>query len=421
MKTLYISVLALFFSVSLSAQTINQNELNEFYEKQQTPFLESNAEIFVIYDVGWLRPYGEKEFALTPIITDYPQYYSRITALDNAALQIHKSGFSYIKVTINNFSKSLLQEMSVDVPTYIQNELIVYLPQIDIDRLTQEGINFSYLPTYGKQEPTKLNLPHNKVNLYYESFENTGSEIPGSNYGISNSGAANCGWSDVNCKPKSGGWSAWCAGYGPACNSTCTNSNYVSNMNSGFTKISPINTTGFVNMNFSFWIDFDMYDPGTTDILDFYANLGSGLQLVATYNSQSPGEGSGNYVQQSFSITGFPNSFNYAFNFTSNSSLNSSGVYLDDILLTGDQNTAINELDLANSISIYPNPTNGIFSVEADNMESIEITSITGEIIKQLVVNNNKTTIDLTSFSSGIYFAKIITDKGSAIKKIVLN
>ena len=59
--------------------------------------------------------------------------------------------------------------------------------------------------------------------------------------------------------------------------------------------------------------------------------------------------------------------------------------------------------------------------IKADNMKSIEITSITGEIVKELVLNNNKTTIDLSSFSSGIYFAKIITDKGSAIKKIVLN
>lgn len=97
------------------------------------------------------------------------------------------------------------------------------------------------------------------------------------------------------------------------------------------------------------------------------------------------------------------------------------GVYLDDILLTGDQSTAINELNLANAISIYPNPTNGIFSIEADKIKSIEITSITGEVIEHLVVNKNITTIDLTSFSSGIYFAKIVTDKGSAIKKIILH
>ncbi len=417
MKTLYISVLALFFSVSLSAQTINQEELNEFYEKQQTPFLESNAEIFVINDIGWLRPYGEKEFTLTPIITDYPQYYSRITALDNSELEIHKSGFSYIKVDINSFSKSLLQEMSVDVPIYIQNELIVYLPQIDIDRLTQEGINFSYLPNYGKQELLKPSVKQNKAVMYYEGFETN--ILPGNTFTAATAGA-NCGWKDVGCVANSGNYSAWCAGSGSACNSTCTNANYVSNMNSGFENFPAVNTSGYTNMVFSFWMNFTLENV-STDYFSFHYNFGSGYQLGATYDHQSTGHGTNNYVQRGFNITGSPSSFKYLLSIVSDGSWNYKGVYIDDILLTGDQGTNINELELANAISIYPNPTNGIFSVEADNMESIEITSITGEIIKQLVVNNNKTTIDLTSFSSGIYFAKIITDKGSAIKKIVLH
>ena len=238
MRTFYISVLALFFSVNLVAQTVNQEELKQFYEKQQTPFLENSAEIFVINDIGWLRPYGEKEFALTPIITDYPQYYSRITALDNSELEIHKSAFSYIKVGINSFSKSLLHEMGIDIPTYVQNELIVYLPQIDIDRLLQEGINCIYLPNYGKQEPTKLNVSQNKVNLYYESFE--ANTVPGSNFVINNTGAANCGWKDVNCVTKSGNWSLYCAGNGAACNPTCSNTNHVNNMNSAFANYPPI-------------------------------------------------------------------------------------------------------------------------------------------------------------------------------------
>tara|TARA_R110000782_G_scaffold5853_3_gene20254 strand:- start:47837 stop:49099 length:1263 start_codon:yes stop_codon:yes gene_type:complete len=419
MRTFYISVLVLFFSVNLHSQTVSQVELKQFYEKQQTPFLENSAEIFVINDIGWLRPYGENEFALTPIITDYPQYYSRITSLDNSALEIYKSAFSYVKVGINSFSKSLLQEIGIDVPTYVQNELIVYLPQIDIDRLLQEGINCIYLPNYGKQEPTKLNVSQNKVNLYYESFE--ANTVPGSNFVISNTGAANCGWKDVNCVTKSGNWSLYCAGNGAACNPTCSNTNHVNNMNSAFANYPPINTSGYVNLIFSFWMNFDLENStGVTDYCNVSFDFGSGFQMAGTYNSQSSGNGTGNYVQKGFTISGFPNSITYSFRMVSDGSFTNMGVYLDDILLTGDINTTINENDLTNAISIYPNPTNGIFSIEADNMESIEITSITGEIVKELVINNNITTIDLTSFSSGIYFAKIVTNKGSVIKKIVL-
>src|SRR5690606_6302164 len=369
MKSLYISVLALIFSANLSSQTVNQQGLNEFYEKQKTPFLESNAEIFVLNDIGWLRPYGENEFALTPIITDYPKYYSRITALDNSALEIYKSKFSYIKVDINNFSKSLLQEMSVDVPTYIQNELIVYLPQIDIDKLMQEGVNCSYLPTYGKQEPTRLNLQQNKVNLYFESFE--ANTVPGSNFVISNTGAANCGWKDVNCVTKSGNWSLYCAGNRAACNPTCSNTNHVNNMNSAFANFPAINTSGYVNLIFSFWMNFDLENStGVTDYCNVSFDFGSGFQLAGAYNSQSSGDGTGNYVQKGFTISGFPNSVTYSFRMVSDGSFTNMGVYLDDILLTGDLNTAINEKDLTNSISIYPNPTNGVFSIEAEYMQN---------------------------------------------------
>lgn len=168
-------------------------------------------------------------------------------------------------------------------------------------------------------------------------------------------------------------------------------------------------------------MNFDLENSsGVTDYCNVSFDFGSGFQLAGTYNSQSSGDGTGNYVQKGFTISGFPNSITYSFRMVSDGSFTNMGVYLDDILLTGDQNTAINENDWVNDITIYPNPTNGVFSIEAECMQNIKISSITGVLVKELVVNNNKTTIDLTSFSSGIYFAKIITDKGSAIKKIVL-
>jgi hypothetical protein len=41
-----------------------------------------------------------------------------------------------------------------------------------------------------------------------------------------------------------------------------------------------------------------------------------------------------------------------------------------------------------NIYRIYPNPTNGIFTIEGENIQLIEITNINGQIIKQLTINN---------------------------------
>ena len=191
-------------------------------------------------------------------------------------------------------------------------------------------------------------------------------------------------------------------------------------MESDFWKPASINISGYNNLSFTWWMNFDMNETGTNDVLYRYYNYGSGWQLSSiNYNSSSPGEGSGNFEYQQITV-GTGSSYTFLFRFISNGIGTANGVYIDDILLTGDQSTDIEEINLSNSISIYPNPTNGIFSVEGENMKRIEISSITGAVVKELIVNNNKTNIDLTGYSSGIYFAKIITDKGSAIKKIVL-
>ncbi len=80
--------------------------------------------------------------------------------------------------------------------------------------------------------------------------------------------------------------------------------------------------------------------------------------------------------------------------------------------------------DISNSkISVYPNPTNGQFTINLEassrpsSVSKIEITDITGKTIKQLSIDNYQ--IDISNQPTGIYFIKIQTNKGLFIRKII--
>ena len=86
---------------------------------------------------------------------------------------------------------------------------------------------------------------------------------------------------------------------------------------------------------------------------------------------------------------------------------------------TGIINNSNNE-----NISIYPNPSNGIFTINSEqltmNNEQITITDITGKIIKQFTMNNEQFTINLTNQPTGIYFINIQTETDIYTEKLII-
>ena len=73
------------------------------------------------------------------------------------------------------------------------------------------------------------------------------------------------------------------------------------------------------------------------------------------------------------------------------------------------------------STAIYPNPTTGQFTIENSELriENVEVYDVYGKLIKTVKVEDYKAIVDLTANASGIYFARIITDKGMVTKQIV--
>jgi hypothetical protein len=76
-------------------------------------------------------------------------------------------------------------------------------------------------------------------------------------------------------------------------------------------------------------------------------------------------------------------------------------------------------------LNVFPNPTTGTFEVSLITSASIRNASIliydnTGRPVKQMEWNGQKKSIDLTSYSKGIYLLKVITPDWTELKKIIL-
>ena len=73
------------------------------------------------------------------------------------------------------------------------------------------------------------------------------------------------------------------------------------------------------------------------------------------------------------------------------------------------------------SVNIYPNPTTGQITIESDKtIEQVKIISITGKTVKQITINKEQLTIDLSAEAKGIYFVKLTTANGVTTQKLVL-
>jgi len=73
-----------------------------------------------------------------------------------------------------------------------------------------------------------------------------------------------------------------------------------------------------------------------------------------------------------------------------------------------------------NNINLFPNPSNGKFTINGKNINNITITDINGRIIKSINASSNNINIDLSGKQKGIYFIKINSKNNNIVKKIIL-
>ncbi|TYC08829.1 T9SS type A sorting domain-containing protein [Bizionia gelidisalsuginis] len=94
-----------------------------------------------------------------------------------------------------------------------------------------------------------------------------------------------------------------------------------------------------------------------------------------------------------------------------------------EIVVTVDETLGVNDNVMLNDIAIYPNPTRGLLIINNNIGIDMQVTiyDINGRVLISKSNNDTMTTLDMTSFSNGIYLLRIQTKSGEFSKKVIKN
>ncbi len=86
-------------------------------------------------------------------------------------------------------------------------------------------------------------------------------------------------------------------------------------------------------------------------------------------------------------------------------------------------NMGVDEWADNNSVVIYPNPATSEIQITSNkfNITSVQIVNVLGEeVIKELIINNEKLTMDVSSLTKGVYFVRIEDVNRSIVNKKII-
>lgn len=201
---------------------------------------------------------------------------------------------------------------------------------------------------------------------------------------------------------------------------------YIENYEAHYHFWTETDTVSYTNLDTcithsNFWVSYDTsminYDTINSNSVDYCDSLLNGFlyeinSFEPVYYSDVYGKGLGrvkDYYDNPAEYTMFDNVLFY---------YKKNGV---DCGIPDSTTVSVPENNLTNSFNIFPIPTSDFLRIENKKnleIESIIITNINGQIIKQFDSSINQ--LNVSDLTSGIYFLKIISEKGELIKKIII-
>ena len=91
---------------------------------------------------------------------------------------------------------------------------------------------------------------------------------------------------------------------------------------------------------------------------------------------------------------------------------------------TTDNLTSVADHSFDNTLIVYPNPSSGTVTVQSSKskIQSLNVYNVLGEMVYQVMVSNvQKTEITIPGIANGMYQMRIVTDKGTTNRKILIS
>jgi len=68
--------------------------------------------------------------------------------------------------------------------------------------------------------------------------------------------------------------------------------------------------------------------------------------------------------------------------------------------------------------SLYPNPTNGNVTIEAEGMQRLTVINELGQVVYDAEVNSNTKTLNMSPFGVGVFMIRIYSENGMGVKRV---
>ena len=70
---------------------------------------------------------------------------------------------------------------------------------------------------------------------------------------------------------------------------------------------------------------------------------------------------------------------------------------------------------------MYPNPTDGELMIKNDNITSVEVYNLVGQMVGRIACKSDEVILDMSAFENGVYFIRIMNGNSCFTKRVVLN
>ncbi|KAA9340933.1 LamG-like jellyroll fold domain-containing protein [Adhaeribacter soli] len=178
--------------------------------------------------------------------------------------------------------------------------------------------------------------------------------------------------------------------------------------------------------NDSLWLTFDLkqlYKTANANT-NFRVKV-NGAQVGATY--RPPFAGSGNWQKIKVDLTTYKNLPSIDIDLESSvaepyANGNGPANLVDNINVVNRIVLGTRNAFSQKNLTVFPNPSRGMFTVELPdaNAYTLEVTDLTGKVIKTQKAVSGKNMLDLNDSAKGVYLLKVSSKNGIAFKKLII-